>query len=265
MEIVPVIDLRGGLAVRGRSGARASYRPVMSRLRGGAPEDLSDPLALLEAYRAALRPDRLYVADLDRIEGRGDQHAVVDRIACAAPEATILLDAGTFRAGDDRRPAPGGSLRVVPVVATETLSSLADLRETGRRVGSRGAAFSLDLGDRGVLSSSPEVAAVGERDLLRQAQNCGFKTAILLLLGGVGTGSGLPRERLLRLRQAAPEVELLAGGGLATAADLEFLAASGFSGALVGTALHEGWLGLGVDFSRRQGSSGAPDGSRGVT
>ena len=265
MTIVPVIDLRGGRAVRGRSGARSTYLPVVSRVRRGAPENLSDPAALLQAYREVLRPDRVYVADLDRIEGQGDQRPVVEAMVEAAPEVSFLLDAGALSGADGRCPGPDGPVpvrgaRLVPIVATETIGSLADLDEAGRRFGSRGAVFSLDLGERGVVSQSREVAATGERVLLRRARESGFRTAILLLLGGVGTGSGLPEDRLSRLRDAAPDLELLAGGGVASERDLAFLEGSGFAGALVGTALHEGLFGSGT-----QDSSRAPDGRRGVT
>ncbi|HEU4402761.1 MAG TPA: HisA/HisF-related TIM barrel protein, partial [Candidatus Polarisedimenticolia bacterium] len=69
MRIIPVIDLRDGRAVRGPAGERAHYLPVKSRLLGTAASDLSDPVALLEAYRDRLRARTIYVADLDRIEG----------------------------------------------------------------------------------------------------------------------------------------------------------------------------------------------------
>ncbi len=84
MRIIPVIDLRDGKAVRGRSGDRERYRPVESRLPGGAAVDLSDPALLLSAYRALLRPDMVYVADLDRILGRGDNDATLARSTAAA-------------------------------------------------------------------------------------------------------------------------------------------------------------------------------------
>ncbi len=42
------------------------------------------------------------------------------------------------------------------------------------------------------------------------------------------------------LRRAHPQVELLAGGGIGTARELERLAAAGLDGALMATALHDG-------------------------
>ena len=232
-----MIDLKGGRAVRGRSGDRAAYRPVVSRLRGTPPEDLSDPAALLLAYRETLRPERVYVADLDRIDGSGDNGAAIERLLDAAPEVTLLLDRGAAGA---HPPFAGPERRTAQVVATETLRSPADLQGHARPRGD--ALFSLDLGRDGVLARSAEVTALGAEVLLRRAARSGFREAIVLVLDRVGTGAGLPRHRLRKLRAAVPALDLLAAGGIATWDDLEFLSAAGFSGALIGTALHEGWI-----------------------
>jgi len=45
------------------------------------------------------------------------------------------------------------------------------------------------------------------------------------------------------LRRAHPDMELLAGGGIGSAHDLERLADAGLDGALVATALHDGRIG----------------------
>jgi len=210
--------------VRGRSGDRERYRPVDSRLPGGAAIDLSDPVALLSAYRAALRPDTVYVADLDRIMGRGDNDAILRDLVAAAPQVRFLWDGGFPGAAALARAQHGG--RVVPVIGTETLRSIEELRPLRRaRAGSR-PVLSLDLR--------------GEERLLVQAGRCGFRTVIVLFLDRVGTSLGLPLDRLGRLRAAAPDIELLAGGGIASIDDLRCLRAAGFGGALLATALHDG-------------------------
>ena len=123
MRIIPVIDLRGGIAVRGRSGDREHYRPVTSALASGA--DLSDPGALLAAYRAAVRPRMIYVADLDRITRSGDNDAILDRLVRAAPDVGFLWDGGLSDAASLARVARNG--RIVPVIGTETLRSIEEL------------------------------------------------------------------------------------------------------------------------------------------
>ena len=237
MRIIPVIDLRAGRAVRGRAGERAAYRPVVSRLGGGGPADLSDPRALLLACVRRLRPSLVYVADLDRIEGRGDNDEVLQRLLEAAPQVTFLWDGGLAGAAALARVPRNG--RIVPVIATETLLGLEQLTGQRRPAPGRRPVLSLDLSDAGVVARAPSVSRVGEEDLLKEAARRGVRAAILLLLRGVGTASGLPRERLLRLRDAAPHLELHAGGGIAGLDDLAFLREAGFSGALLATALHD--------------------------
>ena len=248
MRIIPVIDLRDGRAVRGRSGDRERYRPVDSRLPGGAAIDLSDPVALLSAYRAALRPDTVYVADLDRITGRGDNEAILRDLVAAAPPVRFLWDGGFSGAAALARAQHGG--RVVPVIGTETLRSIEELRPLRRaRAGSR-PVLSLDLRAEGVVSRSALVAPIGEERLLVQAGRCGFRTVIVLFLDRVGTSLGLPLDRLRRLRAAAPDIELLAGGGIASIDDLRCLRAAGLGGALLATALHDGSIAPG-DLARQ--------------
>ncbi len=249
MRIIPVIDLRDGRAVRGRSGDRERYAPVTSRLAGGGTADLSDPLALLGAYRACLRPDVVYVADLDRIEGRGDNDEALRRLVSAAPGIRFLWDGGLDEVSAIARASRNG--RVVPVIGTETLRSLEELRSLHRPgTGSR-PVLSLDLSADGIVARSALVARLEEGDLLRRAERRGIRSVIVLLLDRVGTGGGLPRERLGRLRAAAPRLELLAGGGIASIDDVLFLRGAGYAGALLATALHDGRIS--TDDLRREG------------
>ena len=240
MRIIPVIDLRDGRAVRGRSGERARYRPVGSLLAGPLAGDLSDPAALLAAYRAALRPDTVYIADLDRITGRDDNDAVLEELLASAPEVRFLWDGGFSDAASIARVPRDG--RIVPVIGTETLQSIEELRPPDRPRALGRAVLSLDLRAGGVVSRSAVLASLREEDVLRWARLGGFRSVILLLLDRVGTSCGLPRDRLHRLRRAAPRLDLLVGGGIASIHDLLHLRDAGFSGALLATALHDGLI-----------------------
>jgi len=236
MRIIPVIDLQGGRAVRGRSGDRSRYRPVSSRVGGDGPRDLSEPLALLAAYRETIRPASIYVADLDRIMGRGDHDALLDRLVRAAPDVRFLWDGGFPDAATSSRPSrPAGT--VMPVIGTETLRSIDALSGPGA---GRGLVLSLDLGEAGLIGGWTGGAPLREEEVLSRARQAGFRSVVLLLLDRVGTVRGLPRERLLGLRQSTAGLDLIAGGGIAGLDDLRFLRDAGFSGALLATALHDG-------------------------
>src|SRR5689334_6070000 len=66
MRIVPVLDVMGGLVVRGAGGRREEYRPVVSRLTASCA-----PLDVARAFREHYGLNELYIADLDAI-GRAD-------------------------------------------------------------------------------------------------------------------------------------------------------------------------------------------------
>ncbi len=240
MRIIPVIDLRHGRAVRGRAGDRENYGPVTSVLAGRPASDLSDPVSLLAAYRAALRPDTVYVADLDRIMGHSGNDAILQDLVERAPQIRFLWDGGLSDAAGLARASRNG--RVVPVIGTETLRSMEELRPLHRPGTGNRPVLSLDLRADGVVSRSALMAPLGEEDILLQAQRRGLRTVIVLLLDRVGTSRGLPRERLRRLRVAAPGIDLLAGGGIASIDDLLHLRDAGFAGALIATALHDGLI-----------------------
>ncbi len=240
MRIIPVIDLRGGRAVRGQKGERRSYLPVRSHMRGGPLEDLSDPVVLAEAYSQAIGSGLLYIADLDRLQGTGCNDHTVAGLMAADPDRIILLDDGQPEAHE--APASAANLQINPIVSTETLGSLDQLHATpqGTMTGER--ILSLDLDDSGLVARSSVIAAMHEIDLLREAWRRGMRRAILLALDRVGTSGGLQRDRLSRLRDAVPDIDLMVGGGIAGMDDLIYLREHGFYGALVATALHDGRL-----------------------
>ena len=240
MRIIPVIDLRGGRAVRGRGGERRSYTPVRSHLRGGPLEDLSDPVVLAGAYKRATGGDVFYVADLDRLEGTGHNDHAVARLVAADPNRRLLLDVGRPEAHE--APTSAADFRIDPIVSTETLGSLDQLHSTPQESVTAGRILSLDLDGSGLVARSSVIAAMHEVDLLREAWRRGMRRAILLSMDRVGTSRGLHRDRLSRLRDAVPDIDLMAGGGIAGLDDLFYLKERGFSGALVANALHDGRL-----------------------
>lgn len=248
MRIIPVIDLRSGRAVRGRSGDRARYRGVESRLVGPGGGDASDPARLLEAYRRALRPGTIYVADLDRLEGTGRNDAVMRRLLALAPGARFLLDGGFD--GADAAAALWIDERCAPVLGTETLRSIDALALPPRVPPAARPVLSLDLKESGVLARSREIAALPERTIAARAAALGVRTVIALFLDRVGSCDGLPHGRVRLLRESCPGLEVLAGGGIADLDDLERLRDAGCSGALLGTALHDGRI-RAADLERR--------------
>ncbi len=213
MKLIPVLDLLGGKAVLAQQGQRQRYRPVHSPLcRDG------DPLELVHGYLCCLPFDTLYIADLDRISGQGDNGIIIEAIRRRFPGLTLWIDAGwpPARAG-------GG---IVPVIGSETLPADA------RLPGDQDWILSLDFDTAGFR---------GPAWLLRQPQ-CWPDTVILMSLPQVGSGQGPDWTRLAHFQRHFPHIRWIAAGGIRHQDDLVRLEERGIRTALVATALHRGTL-----------------------
>lgn len=239
MRVIPVLDLAGGQGVLALGGRRETYAPVRSVLAAGVRP--GDPLALVRAFRDALGCDECYVADLDAITGGVAQHALLGRLAGLG--CRLLVDAGVSDPRGARAVTAAGAARVV--VGLETLPSFSALAAVVRALGAERVVFSLDLVDGAPLVRSGAAAggaAFTPLALAGAALQAGARGILVLDLARVGSRRGVDPELVTALRRAHPDAELLAGGGVATRAELERLAELGLDGVLVATALHTGAL-----------------------
>lgn len=233
MRIIPVLDLKGGVAVHAVRGQRQEYGPLQSCL---CPRP--DPLQVARAYQLELGLTECYVADLDAIAGAGDHRELVRSLVGLGMR--VMVDAGVNTPAAAGHWLATGVAQVV--VGTETLESLAELRDILTAAGPARAILSLDMRGGVVVSRAPELAGAPPLKALGELVVAGASEVILLDLDRVGTGSG-PVADLLQLAKAGwPGVQLLAGGGVRHVDDLAGLQAAGAAGALVGTALHTGAL-----------------------
>lgn len=227
-----------GRVVRAVGGRREQYRPV----RGTLTES-TEPGAVAAALLAATGAGELYVADLDAITRQHRlSRAVHDLIAGTA--VPVWLDAGFGPQFDILDLPPLPHLR--PVVGFETCRTPEFLRDFILSPGAGTVAFSIDLRN-GELSGNWR--GWGLRDghdaagLARRAVGLGVRTLIVLDLARIGTGGGTGTEPLLRTTRAEfPAVELIAGGGIRTWADVDALGEAGANAVLVASALHDGTL-----------------------
>jgi phosphoribosylformimino-5-aminoimidazole carboxamide ribotide isomerase len=234
IRVIPVLDLKDGVAVHAVRGERSRYEPVRSVLSPSA-----DPVVVAQAFQSRLGLGECYVADLDAIGRRGDHGAVVRTLAQSG--LGVWLDAGASSASEARRAAALGAARII--VGTETLGHLDDLPAIVGAVAEmapRGAVLSIDLRAGKLLGGSAAVAGLDPVDLAATAWRLGVRTFIVLDLSRVGAGGGVETGPALRLRQALPGAEIVIGGGVRDTSDLRALGEQGFDAALVATALHAG-------------------------
>ena len=233
MRVIPVIDLKGAVAVHAVRGERERYRPLRSEIAAG-----SDPVEVTRAVRDALGLDELYVADLDAIAGGPADR---ETVAALAREARVMVDAGVTGVAEAGRLLALGAARVV--VGTETLADERALARLRAALPDAPLAVSLDLRDGRVLSPQPELHRLRAPEALERLARSGVREVIVLDLARVGSGAGPDVGLVQELNARCPELELLAGGGVRDVADLRALAEAGAAGALVATALHSGAIG----------------------
>lgn len=235
MRVIPVIDLKGGVAVHAVRGERERYRPVRSRIAEG-----SDPVPLTRAVRDRFALDEVYVADLDAIAGGEGSPAVIGALAA---EARVMVDAGVASPDAVARLLDLGVARVI--VGTETLPGAGAFARLLDELPGAPLVVSLDLRAGEVLSPDAALSGAGAAEALGRLVGAGAREAIVLDLARVGSGAGPDVALLGDLARRFPDVSLLAGGGVRHVADLRALAAAGAAGALVATALHGGAIGAG--------------------
>lgn len=237
VRVIPVLDVFGGRAVHAKAGNRDSYAPLTSQL---APSEPGDALAIARAFRDRLGFRELYLADLDAITGRAPQRTLRSAVAAERPDVAVWVDAGVATAQQARELLADGAARVI--VGLETFAPSPDPRTALERLAAEipQTVFSLDLSARQPIAADPALRSLPPVAIAELAGGCGIGTIIVLDLARVGTGTGPDIGLLREIRRALPRTELVAGGGIRDAGDLERLAEAGADAALVGSALHHG-------------------------
>jgi phosphoribosylformimino-5-aminoimidazole carboxamide ribotide isomerase len=232
------VDLANGRAVHASGGRRERYAPV-STVAGSSIEP-GDAPALARAFIDDLGVPELYVADLDAIAGGPSQDAVI--AALTARGAPVWLDAGVTSVERARHAVALGAAQVV--VGLETLHSFAALAAICAALEGVRVAFSLDLRSGQPLTGAgfDGLGNASPRELAARAAEAGAGSVIVIDLARVGAAAGVDLETIAAVREAVPQLTLLAGGGVRGAQDLAALADIGCDGVLVATALLDGRL-----------------------
>jgi phosphoribosylformimino-5-aminoimidazole carboxamide ribotide isomerase len=236
MEIIPVIDLKAGAVVRARMGRRDQYRPIETPL-----SPTSDPVDVTCGLLSVYPFETVYIADLDAIEGRGDNRVALMRLTAEFPRLTLWVDNGICERGsaEDWLDAGWGQL----VLGSETQPDATLVRHFANdpRV-------TLSLDFRGPSFQGP-------RALLEET-GCWPQRVIAMTLARVGSGTGPDLDRLCGIRDTASGKKVYAAGGVRDAADLVTLKLAGIAGALVASCLHDGRL-TGKDIAALKRGAGA--------
>ncbi len=229
MRVLPAIDVLGGKVVR---LLRGDYE-ASTTYGHSVPDQLA-------AWREA-GARRVHVIDLD---GARTGNPDPDLWRQVVGNGVSIQLGGGIRTLDDVQKALGLGIgrvimgtkavwnpellgEVISMSSPERLVAAVDVRD-GR------------AGGAGWLDEGRELAAVVEG--VRQA---GVEIFLVTAIRRDGTMTGPDLGLLDQVRVLAPEVEILAAGGIASMGDLRRLSSVGIDGAVIGRALYEGGIDLG--------------------
>lgn len=229
MLVIPAVDIQAGRAVR---------------LFEGDPNQ--ETVYYENPVEAALHWQRqgaqmLHLVDLDAATGRGENRAALREIAQSI--AIPFEVGGGVRSVEAAQEILAlGAARVV--VGTAAVKAPEVLSQMLQAFGAERVVVSLDA--RGldvVVSGWMEGTALEAPGLSLRMWEMGVRTLIYTDVRRDGTLAGLDLEVVRQVRAAWPGF-LIAGGGIASDADLRGLQNLGVEGAITGKALYEGRIDL---------------------
>lgn len=230
MIVRAVVDILGGVVVRGIQGQRDSYAPIQSRLTHSTnPDDIAR--ALHEAFGLS----HFYLADLDAILHQKDPDwnlleswgnrgwNVWADLGVTGPECLITWPT-----------IPG----ILAVIGTESWTGNPDQL---KGVAHPTKVLSLDT-KNGILWGNAAKEFANPADCLEAWNPLGIPDLLWMDLGKVGSYAGPTQGREIGLARKAGR-RIHAAGGVRGPEDLTQLKLDGFDGVLIASALHDGRLG----------------------
>lgn len=219
MEIIPVIDLMGGIVVHAKAGLRDQYVAIESALTDSA--DLYDVVTAMCHFFPF---KTIYIADLDAISGESLYLAQYQQLTERFPDITFWVDAGVKNRADWIGLSAIAGL--CPILASESLQDIA-LLEADRN---------------GVLSLDFKQGQFLGDERLWEGTSCWPNQVIVMNLDYVGVNQGPDLTLLQKVRSKGNAVGIIAAGGVRNVADLTMLENEGIKAVLVASALHDGRL-----------------------
>ncbi|KGK98442.1 phosphoribosylformimino-5-aminoimidazole carboxamide ribotide isomerase [Methanococcoides methylutens] len=225
-RIVFVFDVYNHNAVHAQGGDRRRYRPVHE---SSTLCTTSDPVEIVRS----LRPEEVYIADLNRLQGQGAPDINFDVIRAVSDQTNVMLDAGVSSFEDIMSVI---DLADHPVLGTET-ASLDTISKVASQYPSR-VNVSIDKKDGVILSSDPSMPK-DPLEIVEMLNGLDINDVIFLDMDMVGTSAGFDAQFLSLIADVC-EHDVLLGGGVRGLEDIGQLEDIGIKGALVATALHNG-------------------------
>ncbi len=217
MQIIPVLDIKNGLAVLAQQGHRKDYMPLQTPLC--ASSQIGD---VINAYLTIWPFTRFYIADLDALMGTGNNQSIISILLKSYPECHFMIDSGEINT-HYRASFPD---QYTPVIGTESVNS-----QTLEIIHQQTNDFILSL------DFSKDNQVMGD-DILYNTSHLWPKELIIMNLNLVGKNTGPDLIKLAHYHHLYPQHHFIAAGGIRHQQDLQLLKKQGIHQALVASALH---------------------------
>lgn len=222
--IIPVVDMKDNMCVSGKSGMRDTYQKLNS-IYGDSP------LAIAENLKKS-GFDYLYIADLDKIEGCGDNSQIISQINEIIP---VLLDNGISKVEDLEE---NEKITTFNILATETMTTIQEADDIIKAAGKENIIISIDIKNSKLLIKNNDICIDDIISLINRHQ---IRHVIILDISNVGTKNS--QKTILQdkiISQTAHANHIIAGG--LTNRTINDYHQADINNFLVGTILHEGTL-----------------------
>ncbi len=220
--IIPVLDMKDQMCVSGKSGMRDTYTKLHS-IYG------DDPIEIAKNLRSD-GAQLLYVADLDRIEGCGNNSKLISKINQIIP---VLLDNGISNIEDVKYDK---NLCSYYILATETMEDFNGIKQILKVCDSKRIFISIDIKNNELLIKDNDINL---DDIIGLINEYKPRAIITLNISNVGTKKHNTNTIIREVFQKTPDIRHVCAGGITNKTVAKYKDTNDF---LIGTILHEGNL-----------------------
>ena len=185
MNIIPAIDIKGGMVVRAMGGNRKYYQPVHISLNQS-----SDPIVFTRKIVQLYHPSVIYLADLDSLNNDGDNTSIIIELCNLFKNIIFWVDVG------NRKISSLEKNNIIHVMCSECLKKIKNFNYIYKNH-----IYSYDYKD-GIIGFK-----------YFQKLDSKYKNKIILMnMSDVGTSKGPDYKHIKRTRRSSKKEYYVAGG-----------------------------------------------------
>ena len=222
--IIPVFDVKNNECVSGKSGNRNTYTKLES-VYGEHPLEIVTNLKR-EGAKC------IYIADLDKIENKGDNSQLIARLNEILP---VLLDNGANSIEDVKS---NRNICTYSILATETMTSIDETARIFKEHPFEKLIISIDIKNNELLTDNDDIKL---DDVISLVNNVKVPYIIILNISQVGTLGGNNGSLIKEIIDETPYTQHIIAGGV-TNESIDEYKKIGIDNFLIGTVLHDGSL-----------------------